>query len=101
LRCFDITDGKQLWEHDLLGMSWTASAVLADGKIYVSNNSKKFWVFKHSRTKVMISENDLTDGDISSPALVDGMMIIVFKKSINAYGGPEYMKKFAKKGAMK
>ncbi len=56
--------------------TYSASPVLADGKIYVTNESGMTTVFKTGPTFEVLAENDFNDYCLSSPAISDGQIFI-------------------------
>lgn len=56
--------------------TYSASPVLADGKIYVTNESGMTTVFKAGPTFEVLAENDFDDYCLSSPAISDGQIFI-------------------------
>ena len=57
LYCFDADSGKLYWKHDIEGGNWSASPVVVDGKVYISNEKNVLWVLKHSREKCVIARS--------------------------------------------
>jgi outer membrane protein assembly factor BamB len=56
---FDVVTGKQLWKQQL-GTVQKAPPVLADGKLYVGTESRKFFIIKpHSDRAEVLSEVDM------------------------------------------
>jgi len=56
--------------------TYSASPVIADGKIYVTNESGMTTVFKTGPTFEVLAENDFEDYCLSSPAISDGQIFI-------------------------
>ena len=56
--------------------TYSASPVLADGKIYVTNEGGMTTVFKAGPTFEVLAENDFDDYCLSSPAISDGQIFI-------------------------
>ena len=56
--------------------TYSASPVLADGKIYVTNEAGLTTVFKTGPTFELVAENALDDYCLSSPAISDGQIFI-------------------------
>ncbi len=54
LHCVDATTGQVVWTHELKGEIW-ASALVADGKVFVGTRRGDFWVFAAGREKKVLS----------------------------------------------
>ena len=67
------------WSTDDSGSSpgtYSASPVIADGKIYVTNESGMTTVFRTGPEFDVLAENPLDDYVLSSPAISDGQIFI-------------------------
>ena len=53
LHCIDAATGLCLWTHELDGEVW-ASALVADGKVYIGTRRGGFWTFALSREKLLL-----------------------------------------------
>ena len=53
LHCIDAATGKGVWTHELDGEVW-ASALVADGKVYIGTRRGGFWTFALSREKLLL-----------------------------------------------
>jgi outer membrane protein assembly factor BamB len=58
LHCVDARTGQAVWTHELKGEIW-ASALVADGKVFVGTRRGDFWVFAASREKRLLSTVEL------------------------------------------
>ena len=56
--------------------TYSASPVLADGKIYITNEDGLTTVLKAGDKFEVLAENDLKDYCLSSPAISDGQIFI-------------------------
>ncbi|MCH2693317.1 MAG: PQQ-binding-like beta-propeller repeat protein [Acidobacteriia bacterium] len=75
--CLDAKSGKRIWGGNRLKPgTYTASPVLADGKIYISNEDGLTTVIKTGPTFKILAENPLNDYCLSSPAISDGQIFI-------------------------
>jgi len=75
--CLDAKSGKRIWGGNRLKPgTYTSSPVLADGKIYVSNEDGLTTVIKTGPTFKILAENPLNDYCLSSPAISDGQIFI-------------------------
>jgi outer membrane protein assembly factor BamB len=57
LHCFVAATGEPLWDHDLESGVWSASPVVADGKVYISTENRLLWVFQAGREKKVLSRS--------------------------------------------
>ena len=75
--CLDARSGKIIWGGNRLKPgTYTSSPVLADGKIYVSNEDGLTTVVKTGPVFKILAENPLDDYCLSSPAISDGQIFI-------------------------
>lgn len=66
--------------------TYSASPVIADGRIYVTNESGLTSVFSTGPEFELLAENDLDDYTLSSPALSDGQIFIRTTEYLYAIG---------------
>jgi outer membrane protein assembly factor BamB len=91
LFAFDVNTGRKLWEQNL-GTIQKASAVLADGKLYVGSENGKFWILKPGQEKVeVLSEHQLgTEAQpeqiIASVAVSNGRIFLVSSEAVYCIG---------------
>ncbi|MCY3757029.1 MAG: PQQ-binding-like beta-propeller repeat protein, partial [Acidobacteria bacterium] len=75
--CLDAKSGKQIWGGQRLRPgTYSSSPVLADGKIYVSNEDGVTSVVEAGPEFKILAENPLDDYCLSSPAISDGQIFI-------------------------
>ncbi len=75
--CLDAKSGKVIWGGQRLEPGiYSSSPVLADGKIYVSNEDGLTTVVKAGPRFQILAENPLNDYCLSSPAISDGQIFI-------------------------
>jgi outer membrane protein assembly factor BamB len=75
--CLDAKTGKEFYGPVRLAPgTYTASPVLADGKIYVTNEDGLTSVLKAGAQFEVLAENALNDYCLSSPAVSDGQIFI-------------------------
>jgi outer membrane protein assembly factor BamB len=75
--CLDAKTGKEMYGPVRIAPgTYSASPVLADGKIYVTNEDGLTTVFKAGAQFEAIAENALGDYCLSSPAISDGQIFI-------------------------
>lgn len=75
--CLDNKTGQEIYAQQRLKTgTYSSSPVLADGKIYVSNEDGLTSVFKAGSTFELLAENALSDYCLSSPAISDGQIFL-------------------------
>ena len=73
--CLDVKTGKVHWTHRLNG-TFSASPILAEGRIYFQSEGGLGIVVKAGKTFEPLAENDLGERSLASPAVVDGALFI-------------------------
>jgi hypothetical protein len=77
LWCLDALTGARIYgPQRLRPATYSSSPVLADGKLYVTNEDGLTSVIKAGPQFQLIAENDLNDFALSSPAISDGQVFI-------------------------
>lgn len=71
----EAATGKPVWQKRL-GGEFSASPILADGRIYVSNQTGDTFVVSSSDPYDMLATNTLDDGCMASPAVFDGAVYL-------------------------
>ena len=85
--CLDARTGKEVYGRTRIKSgTYSGSPVLADGKIYVTNEDGVTVVFKAGPKFELLAENDLDDYSLSSPAISDGQIFIRTSKFLHASG---------------
>jgi outer membrane protein assembly factor BamB len=75
--CLDAKTGKVIWGPERIkSATYSASPVLADGKIYMTSEDGLTTVLKAGDKFEVLAENDLKDYCLSSPAISDGQIFI-------------------------
>jgi outer membrane protein assembly factor BamB len=75
--CLDVKTGEKVYgEQRLKPGTYSGSPVLADGRLYVTNEDGLTSVFKAGPAFEVVAENDLQDHTLSSPAVSDGQIFI-------------------------
>src|SRR4029453_10419678 len=83
--CLDAKTGAPVYERQGLRPStYTGSPVLADGKIYVTNEDGLTSVVRAGPKFEVLAENDLGEYTLSSPAVSDGQIFIRTDKFLYA-----------------
>src|SRR5690348_1804186 len=71
--CLDAKTGQEIWGGQRIKSAiYSSSPVLADGKVYVTNEDGLTTVIKAGPKFEVLAENDLGDYTLSSPAISDG-----------------------------
>ncbi|MFY9610979.1 MAG: PQQ-binding-like beta-propeller repeat protein [Blastocatellia bacterium] len=75
--CLDAKTGQAIWGPQRIKPgTYTSSPVLADGKIYVTNEDGLTTVLKAGPKFEVVAENNLNDYTLSSPAISDGQIFM-------------------------
>lgn len=75
--CLDAKTGQEIWGRERIRPAiYSASPVLADGKIYITSEDGLTTVLKAGTKFEVLSENDLGDYTLSSPAVSAGQIFI-------------------------
>jgi outer membrane protein assembly factor BamB len=75
LSCLDGKTGKAIWQKRLEG-DYSASALYVDGRIYYCSQDGLTTVIAADREFKKLSENQLDEGFMASPAVIDGALIL-------------------------
>src|SRR5581483_1422606 len=75
LSCFEAKNGNRLWMESL-GPHHSASPVVADGYIYLSDDKGVTYVLKGGSAFELVSKNPLDDECYASPAISQGQIFI-------------------------
>ena len=87
MSCLDAKTGAAVFFNDTATTEiYTASPILADGKIYVTNEDGLTSVVRAGPNFAVIAENDLGEYTLSSPAVSDGQLFIRTDKFLYAIG---------------
>ena len=85
--CLDAKTGEEIYGRKRLRRStYSASPVLADGKIYITNEDGLTTVLKAGPEFEVLAENALDDYCLSSPAISDGQIFIRTTRYLYAIG---------------
>ncbi|MGE3510793.1 MAG: PQQ-binding-like beta-propeller repeat protein, partial [Vicinamibacterales bacterium] len=77
LYCLDAKTGKTVYgPQRLRSATYSGSPVLADGRIYITDEDGVTTVFQAGPSFVKLAENDLQDYTLSSPAVSEGQIFI-------------------------
>lgn len=83
--CWEAKTGKVLWAERLDG-EFSASPVLAGGRVYCCNQSGKTFVLAAGRAYELVAENRLDGGFMASPAVVGDVLYLRTKTHVYAVG---------------
>jgi outer membrane protein assembly factor BamB len=85
--CLDAATGKTVYgPQRLRNATYSGSAVLADGRIYITDEDGVTSVVQAGPKFVLLAENDLMDYTLSSPAISDGQLFIRTSAFLYAIG---------------
>ena len=88
--CLDAKTGKPVYERQRLRpATYTGSPILADGKIYVTNEEGLTSVVQAGPQFTVLAENALDEYTLSSPIVSDGRIFIRTDKALYAIGPRE------------
>lgn len=87
MSCLDARTGAEIYgQQRLKPAAYSGSPVLADGKIYVTNEDGLTTVVKAGPTFEVLAENALEDYCLSSPAISDGQIFIRTAQNLYCIG---------------
>ncbi len=87
LYCLDARTGKVIYgPQRLRNATYSGSAVLADGRIYITDEDGVTTVIRSGPKFELLSQNDLQDYTLSSPAISDGQSFVRTASFIYAIG---------------
>jgi outer membrane protein assembly factor BamB len=85
--CLDARSGKEIYGRQRLKpATYSGSPVLADGRIYVTNEDGLTSVVKAGPSFEILAENDLGEYTLSSPAVSEGQIFIRTESALYAIG---------------
>ncbi len=86
LHCFDAGTGERYWVHPLGAKTWSASSLVADGKVYVGTEAGLLWVLKTGKELQVLSKTRLKTNPITLAA-AHGVLYIPTQRSLLAIPG--------------
>ncbi|HKE85899.1 MAG TPA: PQQ-binding-like beta-propeller repeat protein [Vicinamibacterales bacterium] len=87
LFCLDAKTGKTVYgPQRLRNATYSGSAVLADGKIYITDEDGVTTVLQSGPKFALLAENDLGDYTLSSPAISEGQIFVRTASFLYAIG---------------
>jgi outer membrane protein assembly factor BamB len=85
--CLDARTGKTVYGPSRLpSATYSGSPVLADGKIYVTNEDGVTVVARAGPKFEVLAQNDLGEYSLSSPAISEGQIFIRTERALYAVG---------------
>ncbi len=91
VRCLKLDSGEELWQADIQKCIWNYFQNVGDGKVYVMNEKKDFFIFD-ANTGNELFHLEVDASNNPTVGMTHGMLIVGTQRSIAAYGGPELMK---------
>ena len=85
VRCLDLRSGRLLWKMRLKG-EYRASPVAAEGRIYCLNTKGLCTIVSAALRPDRLTENQLDDDTLASPAVSDGKLFIRGRNSLYCLG---------------
>jgi outer membrane protein assembly factor BamB len=79
--CLEAKTGKEVWQ-ERIGGAYSASPILAEGRIYALSEDGKAVVFAAEREFKKLAENKLEDGFMASPAVSGKALFLRTKKAL-------------------
>jgi outer membrane protein assembly factor BamB len=74
-KCFVAETGEELWTARV-GTQTSASPIYVEGKIYTFDEDGLTTIFTPGKTFIKVGENQLPDGFMASPAVVDNSLFL-------------------------
>lgn len=86
LDCFDALTGEQIYKKKLgRAKSFTASPVIADGRLYAVNDEGVVFVIKTGRNHEILAQNDLNETCMVTPAITPGAIFFRTQSRLIAF----------------
>jgi outer membrane protein assembly factor BamB len=76
LTCFEADTGKELYKERMGGISYTASPVAADGRLYFTSEEGQVRVVKAGPKFELLAVNDMDDVCMATPAISAGALFV-------------------------
>lgn len=97
--CVDAKSGREYWTHDILSATWSPALIVSDN-VYLPDQDGKVWIFKLSKDKKLISQQDL-GGPMyfSSPVVAGGVLYIPTCNTLYAIAERSTLKPITKDGS--
>jgi outer membrane protein assembly factor BamB len=75
IACYNTDTGEILWEYES-NEGFYASPIVADGKVFFLDRGGKMYIFSVNKTLKLISDPELGEGTVSTPAFSNGKIFI-------------------------
>lgn len=85
--CYDLKDGKPLWEHEL-DFEVNATPAIAGNRVYLFGTKGRVAVLAAAREAKELARFDLGEGVFASPAMAHGVMVVRTVKNLFCVGPP-------------
>lgn len=86
-RCLDLKTGKEVWGPERIRKgTYSSSPVMADGKIYVTNEDGVTTVIRAADKFEVLAENTIDDYTLSSIAVSEGQLFLRTAKNLYCIG---------------
>ncbi|MGV3774594.1 MAG: PQQ-binding-like beta-propeller repeat protein [Verrucomicrobiales bacterium] len=84
--CLESATGKEIWR-ERIGGNYSASPILAGGNLYFCSEEGKTTVVRASKDYQVVSQSEIGDGFMASPAVVDDSLILRSRTHLYRIGG--------------
>ncbi len=84
--CYEAATGKEVYKERIGGVSYTASPVAADGKLYFTSEQGQTRVVKAGPKFAILAVNDVGDSCLSTPAISNGLFLLRSQHHLWALG---------------
>ena len=84
VHCVNAETGEPFWTHETDGDIW-ASALVADGKLYVATRRGSVYVFRASENKELLHEIRLDGAINATPVAANGVLYIATMETLYAF----------------
>jgi outer membrane protein assembly factor BamB len=85
VKCVSAADGMEVWKHRMDG-PFSASPVVADGKLYAVNNKGVTTVLELGDKPKILAKNDIGDTILATPAIANGCIYLRSDKYLYCIG---------------
>jgi outer membrane protein assembly factor BamB len=83
LHCMDAKTGEHFWEFDTGNDTWS-SPYVADGKVYLGNDSQTVYVFQHGKQLKKLAEMDMGARVRATPIAANGVLYVMTENKLYA-----------------
>ncbi|QVL31064.1 PQQ-binding-like beta-propeller repeat protein [Telmatocola sphagniphila] len=87
LACYEAATGKEMYKERMGGISYTASPVAADGRLYFCSEQGEIRVVKAGKEFELLAVNPLDDFVMATPAISNGALIVRSQHFLWSLGG--------------